>query len=75
MFFHCKNGAHVTKESLIAIAVSMGLTVDETDGLDRVQSSSQKAKGVSRELKGKDGPSEFQYNMYSPKSNMQGDLR
>lgn len=35
MFFHCKNGAHVTKESLIAIAVSMGLTVDETDGLLR----------------------------------------
>ena len=35
MFFYCKNGKHATKESLIAIAVSLELTVNETDKLLR----------------------------------------
>ena len=35
MFFYYQNGKHITKESLLAIAVSFNLTADESDMLLR----------------------------------------
>ena len=35
MFFYCLNREHAAKESLIAIAVTLGLTIDEIDKLLR----------------------------------------
>ena len=35
MFFYYQNGEHITKESLLAIAVSFNLTADESDMLLR----------------------------------------